>query len=500
MSVLSKLHVGKPSQRISKKDSAITLRITNNSDSTIDFDCSLIPNSYLSGNVATKVSVKAKETKKVEVPFLFWSGKSDADLPPELRFKLTRGNESTEKTFVAPIGTFIGDLKNSVPKRIIHFKNEDGDILESDAPVNIAIIGPAGAGKTSFLHNVFTILAPDPFSSEIKRPFLVGSFQGHATTSYNRYELENGDYKMVHIWDTIGITANTAKGATMSLLLNGCLSDKGHSINDSIKDKDVKAKIKENIPLRGFRIPQAVIMMMTYEVVNDPEEEARMTKQVEDVRRLGYEPIIVVSKVDSNQQNGAQIRRNPLQLPSEMKENVDDLIKKLHVAPNNVFHMVSYVTEQDDRNFGIDLLTLRVIRSALRRAQEYIAVTEGGCGDYTSDNIFKPKPTPSDLPSMEKLVHNAKIVKPKPKIVKPPNPQLPEAVLVDVKQPQTAKSSTTSSTASEEECACCWKTKPAAVVLACDDVHVLCEEDKDVFKAGDQCPLCMSIIKKVICK
>jgi len=150
------------------------------------------------------------------------------------------------------------------------------------------------------------------------------------------------------------------------------------------------------------------------------------------------------------------------------------------------------------------LLTLRVIRSALRRAQEYIAVTEGGCGDYTSDNIFQPKPTPSDLPSIEELVDNGKIVKKKPKIVKPPNPQqggsIPEAVLVDVKQPQTAKSSTTSSTASEEECASCWKPKPAAVVLICDDVHVLCEEHKDVFKAGDQCPLCMSIIKRVICK
>merc|ERR1711988_1273414 len=348
----------------------------------------------------------------------------------------------------------------------------------------------AGTGKTSFLHNLFTLLANDPTSPVIQRPFLVGEFEGHATTEYRRYEIPNPKYKKKFaIWDTVGITANTIQGPTMPLLLNGCLSDKGHSLSDDMKDKKVQEQIKENIPLRGFRKPQVVILMMTHEVVTNPDEQERMKKQVADVRRLKYEPIVIVSKVDANQANSAAIRRNPSVLGADMKKNIESLVKALGLSANNVFHMVSYQTEQEERNFGIDLLTLRVFRAALNRAQEYITHIENNCGDYTSKNL-SGKPPKEDNESIANFIAGGKIVS--------PNATHP----VQESNPQSASSqgNTSSATPSATEvlCAACYEMKPAAASLHCNDGHGLCNDHKDEFIQGDTCPQCNSTIKKVM--
>merc|ERR1711988_1282733 len=105
----------------------------------------------------------------------------------------------------------------------------------------------------------------------------------------------------------------------------------------------------------------------------------------------------------------------------DMKENVDNLITKLCLNPNNVFHM----------------------------------------------------PPKKDNKSIEILAANGKIVSPKKsdsgKKVNPQGGSIPEAVPVNETHHQTAQSSTTSSTITEDECASCFQTKPAAVVLACSE-------------------------------
>merc|ERR1711988_1317985 len=145
-------------------------------------------------------------------------------------------------------------------------------------------------------------------------------------------------------------------------------------------------------------------------------------------------------------------------LGADMKKNIGKLVKELGLSANNIFHMVSYQTEQEERNFGIDLLTLRVFRAALNRAQEYITHTENNCGDYTSKNL-SGKPPKEDNESIANFIAGGKIVS--------PNATHP----VQESNPQSASSqgNTSSATPSATEvlCAACYEMKPAAASLHC---------------------------------
>ena len=458
--------------------------------------------------------LEPNEATVIRVPLEYDCEATDKDLPQYFDFSFKTKDDAVEvasSRVKLSIGQFMGDFEQAIPKREIIVRDSNGALRKVRAPVNILVIGPAGQGKTAFIQNIFTLLQRDPLNSDVMRNLTTGNFrgvEGHATLEFTRYGLaDTGDpkYDFLGIWDTPGLAENTYQGNEMEMILNGCLPSEGVVMDDDMESDRMRNTLREERYSRGFRVPQVVILVMTIGLMDDPEVCGKMRRQVRELRDFGYQPLVVISKADEGEEEATskRIRENPqdfFELAPHKKQEFENFINELGGAHNNVYHMVSYVSETK-RTFGIDKLTYVVLHEALKRAGEFIDMEEKKqnrvhkCGDYSSGGIISrfqrmrnSRDDFSDLIGEGELVEEFQS---SASISSQRNPQN------DTNAPlnNTSPNNTTSSSSCNTQCIYCLKDGPLANVVLINfeegcGHRILCNECIDHYKVGDKCPKC----------
>ena len=463
----------------------------------------------------------ANETTVVTIPLEYKGDGIDKDLPEffTLTFASMEGLELFTWTTKLSIGQFMGDFEQAIPKREIIVRDSNGALRKVRAPVNILVIGPAGQGKTAFIQNIFTLLQREATNSDVIRNLTVGNFRGgkgHATLEFTRHGLaDTGDpkYDFLGIWDTPGIAENTYQGNEMEMILNGCLPSEGVVMDDDLESDRMRNTLREERYSRGFRVPQVVILVMTIGLMDDPEMCGKMKRQVRELRDFGYQPLVVISKADEGEEEATskRIRENPqdfFELAPHKKQEFENFINELGGAHNNVYHMVSYVSETK-RTFGIDKLTYVVLHEALKRAGEFINMEEKKqnrvhkCGDYSSGGIISryqrmrnSRDDFSDLIGEGELVEEFQS---SASISSQRNPQN------DANAPFKDRSTnnTASRSSCNTQCYYCYEFVPLANKAFVNfkepcGHRILCEVCLDHFKVGDKCPKCKNKIDQIL--
>merc|ERR1711998_291911 len=97
-------------------------------------------------------------------------------------------------------------------------------------------------------------------------------------------------------------------------------------------DPTIKEIKRQNKRTRGFRVPQVIVVIMTFAMANNPETVKVMQGHIREVERMGYTPIILLSKLDKcydKPSEEEEIRKNPFTLPP----NMDEVRKRLAKEP-----------------------------------------------------------------------------------------------------------------------------------------------------------------------
>merc|ERR1711988_167671 len=276
--------------------------------------------------------------------------------------------------------------------------------------------------------------------------------------------------------------------------------------DDNMQNQENRDILRENIATRGFRVPQVVILFMTFEAMEDSITKERMKQQVEELREFGYKPIVVFSKADEGEYEEycQRIREDPHKLfqivPYKQKE-MYVMLNELGVSHNDGFYMVSYKDEQT-RTFGIDKLTYVVLLAALRRAKEFIDMEEKTqhpihkCGDYTSGTIVPRRERRADRrhAAFVNFMGSGDVVDNGTSTSRNglPNPQNDNSNMTH-----------SSSTNGTPGCFICPERRPTADVLFVnfkeDCGHqCLCNDCLRDYKVGDKCPVCNVKIDKIV--
>lgn len=167
-------------------------------------------------------------------------------------------------------------------------------------------------------------------------------------------------------------------------------------------------ELRSNIPTGGVLIPQVVILLLSFEIIQNPEIMEMMKQQLQNFQKLGYQPLIVVSKADEgeNEDIAKKIRERPLDLftlAPHKKEKMNNLLNIFCVAEKDVYHMVSY-TDEKERIDGIDKLTSMVLNEALKRAEEFRLSSDCKSSSKTPtyhDNPQQHSPSSNYLPNLD---------------------------------------------------------------------------------------------------
>merc|ERR1711988_1365151 len=254
---------------------------------------------------------------------------------------------------------------------------------------------------------------------------------------------------------------------------------------------------RQNKRTRGFRVPQVIVVMMTFAMVNSPETLKVMQGHISEVERMGYTPIILLSKLDNCYDKPAaeEIRKNPFTLPPNMNKVRKQLAKELKGGLGNVFHLVSYAGERE-RNSGIDKLNLFILEKICERAKEYMK--DKGEEDYTKNGNVNGKTakTDNDTRRNNNLVSKSRDAPSKHGssfLSSQSNPQSPHKLDINSSQEKPKNQ--------DKECASCLEMTSiiGGAVLNCG--HYLCQEDTNDFtiekKRKDKCPDCRKVITNI---
>merc|ERR1712023_568049 len=333
--------------------------------------------------------------------------------------------------------------------------------------------------------------------NEVFYQYRIAESDDHVTTEYKRCDIQNPKYKgRIAFWDTVGIMNDSIESdeAKLKDVMKGLYSDRGFMLDDDPSDPKIEEIKSENKRTRGFRVPQVIVVIMSFGMANNPETLKVVQGHISEVQRMGYTPIILLSKLDKrykNRSEAEEIRKNPFTLPPNMKEEVQEekrrLAKELKVGVGDVFHLVSYV-EEGKRNPGIDKLNLCILKQICDRANQYMK--DNGEEDYTeNDNVNgKTAKRDNDTRRNNNLVSKSRDAPSKQGssfLSNQSNPQSPQKLVTNSSQERPKNQ--------YKVCASCVdKTSTiGGAILNCG--HYLCHKHKDDF-TDKECPGCSKVI------
>ncbi|XP_065101802.1 interferon-induced protein 44-like isoform X4 [Paramisgurnus dabryanus] len=243
-------------------------------------------------------------------------------------------------------------------------------LVSSVNQARILMIGPVGAGKSSFFNSINSI-----FTGYVTNKAIAGSTSTSLTTQFRTYPLKDGrEGKPLPfvLCDTMGLEEQTGAGLDIediSSILRGHIPDR-YKFNpmapfEPDEQKSSKpASLEQKIHCVVFVIDATKISLMSSKL---EEKLAAIRKKVIS---LGIAQIVLMTKVDE----ACPLVEEDLQnvyVSSYIKSKVQEVSSRLGVPVSCVLPVKNY-SQELELNLNCDLLLLTAVQQMLRSADDYL--------------------------------------------------------------------------------------------------------------------------------
>ncbi|XP_073718339.1 interferon-induced protein 44-like [Misgurnus anguillicaudatus] len=243
-------------------------------------------------------------------------------------------------------------------------------LVSSVNRVRILMIGPVGAGKSSFFNSINSI-----FMGHVTNKAIAGSTSTSLTTQFRTYPVKDGrEGKPLPfvLCDTMGLEEQTGAGLDIediSSILRGHIPDR-YQFNpmapfEPDEQKSSKpASLEQKIHCVVFVIDATKISLMSSKL---EEKLAAIRKKVIS---LGIAQIVLMTKIDE----ACPLVEEDLQkvyVSSYIKSKVQEVSSRLGVPVSCVLPVKNY-SQELELNLNCDLLLLTAVQQMLRSADDYL--------------------------------------------------------------------------------------------------------------------------------
>ncbi|XP_055073512.2 interferon-induced protein 44-like isoform X1 [Misgurnus anguillicaudatus] len=258
------------------------------------------------------------------------------------------------------------ERKEELVKSIKNYK----PLMSSVNRVRILMIGPVGAGKSSFFNSINSI-----FMGHVTNKAIAGSTSTSLTTQFRTYPVKDGrEGKPLPfvLCDTMGLEEQTGAGLDIediSSILRGHIPDR-YKFNPTApfepeEQKSFKpASLEQKIHCVVFVIDATKISLMSSKL---EEKLAAIRKKVIS---LGIAQIVLMTKIDE----ACPLVEEDLQnvyVSSYIKSKVQEVSSRLGVPVSCVLPVKNY-SQELELNLNCDLLLLTAVQQMLRSADDYL--------------------------------------------------------------------------------------------------------------------------------
>ncbi|XP_065101856.1 interferon-induced protein 44-like [Paramisgurnus dabryanus] len=243
-------------------------------------------------------------------------------------------------------------------------------LVSSVNRARILMIGPVGAGKSSFFNSINSI-----FTGYVTNKAIAGSTSTSLTTQFRTYPVKDGrEGKPLPfvLCDTMGLEEQTGSGLDIediNSILRGHIPDR-YKFNpmapfEPDEQKSSKpASLEQKIHCVVFVIDATKISLMSSKL---EEKLAAIRKKVIS---LGIAQIVLMTKVDE----ACPLVEEDLQnvyVSSYIKSKVQEVSSRLGVPVSCVLPVKNY-SQELELNLSCDLLLLTAVQQMLRSADDYL--------------------------------------------------------------------------------------------------------------------------------
>ncbi|XP_065101828.1 interferon-induced protein 44-like isoform X7 [Paramisgurnus dabryanus] len=255
-------------------------------------------------------------------------------------------------------------------EELVNFFKNHKPLVSSVNRVRILMIGPVGAGKSSFFNSINSI-----FMGRMTNKAMAGSLGTSLTKEFRTYPVKDGrDGKPLPfvLCDTMGLEEQTGAGLDIediSSIIHGLIPDQ-YKFNpvspfDPFEQKSfTPASLEQKIHCVVFVIDTSKISLMSTKL------EEKLVAIRKKVNSLRVPQIVLLTKVDE----ACPVVEKDLQkvyLSSYIKKKVQEVSSRLGVPVSCVLPVKNY-SQEHELNLSCDLLLLTAVQQMLNFAEDYL--------------------------------------------------------------------------------------------------------------------------------
>ncbi|XP_047442392.1 interferon-induced protein 44-like [Mugil cephalus] len=257
------------------------------------------------------------------------------------------------------------EKRTELMESIKTYKPADSSVSQ----VKVLLVGPIGAGKSSFFNSVNSV-----FRGHVTSQAMSGSSATSLTTQFRAYPLKDGrDGKRlpIIICDTMGLEESTGAGLDIndiSSIVEGHLPDRYQFNPSAALHSEAYGYIKS--PELKDKIHCVVYVLDTCKISIMPEKlEEKLEAIRKKVNSMGIPQLVLLTKADEACPLVKQDLRN-IYTSIYIKDMADKVSARLGV-PLSCFVAVKNYSEESELNLNSDILILSAINQMLRFADNY---------------------------------------------------------------------------------------------------------------------------------
>ncbi|XP_042371084.1 interferon-induced protein 44-like [Plectropomus leopardus] len=242
-------------------------------------------------------------------------------------------------------------------------------IISSVSQVRVLLIGPVGAGKSSFFNSINSV-----FRGHVSNQAIAGSSTTSLTTQFRTYSVKagrGGKPLPIILCDTMGLEENTGAGLDMDDIVSIL---KGHlpntyqfnpsaPLHPEASSYQKSPGLKDKIHCVAYVIDACKVSIMP----------AKLEQKLENIRRkvnlMGIPQLVLMTKVDEACPFVSQDIRN-IYKSGYIEELMQEVSARLGVPMSCVVPVKNY-SKEFDLDLHCDILLLTAIIQILRSADSY---------------------------------------------------------------------------------------------------------------------------------